>query len=268
MRKLVIRLLKLFNPGTIKIRHHFTKKTFYLDAFRHKGYWYYGKKREKETIFLFMEIIPDCNFVIEVGAHIGYFSQFFSELISENGKLIIFEPGINNLPYLKKNISFQRNIRLVEKAVSNKNGKANFYIENLSGQNNSLLSNYKRFDDVLRNSGVTANKKITEVKTVTLDSFIEQDYPKEKPDFIKLDIEGAELYALQGMKKILDLYSPILMVEVTENISEVLKMLHEFDYILVRPNKEIITNYNVIGNVFCIHKSKKELLNKLNIVLS
>lgn len=266
MRKLVIKLLKKFNPGTIKIRHHLTKKPFYLDAFLHKGYWYYGKRREKETIHLFEEIISECNFAIDIGANIGYFSQYFCELLNEPKKLIVFEPEPKNLTYLKRNISYYESIRLIEKAVSNKNGKANFYTENLSGQNNSLLSDYKVFDFVLKNSGVTAEKKIIEVETVTIDSFMEQEYPDEKPEFIKIDIEGAELLAIQGMKKTLNLYSPTVMIEATENIPEVLKIMYDFDYIIISPQKNRVTDFhNVYFNVFCIHKSKQELLKKLKI---
>ncbi|MEO6347210.1 MAG: FkbM family methyltransferase [Aquaticitalea sp.] len=274
MRKLAIKLLKKFNPGTIKIRHHLTKKPFYLDAFLHKGFWYYGKRREKDTIQLFSEIIPGCNFVIDVGANIGYFSQYFGQLTNDTKKVVIFEPGPENLTYLKRNISCYDSIRLIEKAVSNTNGRANFYVDDLTGQNNSLLSDYKIYDEVLKNSGVTATKKMIEVETVTLDSFMEQEYPGESPDFIKIDIEGAELFALQGMEKILELYAPTLMVEISENIPEVIKMLRDFDYILIRANKTILDekliadDFGSFINVFCIHKSKHDILKKLQINLT
>lgn len=282
MRKLAIKLLKKFNPGTIKIKHHLTKKTFYLDAFLHKGFWYYGKKREKETIDLFKEIVSDCNFVIDIGANIGYFTVYFCELMNDRKKLIAFEPTPDNLTYLNRNINQYKSIRLVEKAVSNKNGKANFYIDNLTGQNNSLLSDFKGFDEVLKNSGVTAEKKTIEVDTITLDSFMEQEYPNEYPDFIKIDIEGAELFALQGMKNILELHLPTLMVEVTENAPVILKMFNELGYVIISPQKQKVdvTNYQdiflddtkqIIGsteNVFCIHKSKYKILKKLKINIS
>ena len=189
MRKLAIKLLKRFNPGTIKIKHHLTKKPFYLDAFLHKGFWYYGKRREEDTIHLFSDIIPFCNFVIDIGANIGYFSQYFCHLMNDSKQLIVFEPTPKNLVYLKRNISCYQSIRLIEKAVSNKNGIANFYVDDLTGQNNSLLSDYKVYDEVLKNSGVSATKKVIEVETVTLDSFMEKEYPGEHPDFIKIDID-------------------------------------------------------------------------------
>lgn len=266
MRKLVIKLLKTFNPGTIKIRHHLTKKPFYLDAFLHKGFWYYGKRREKETIHLFSEILPECDFAIDIGANIGYFSQYFCHLMNDSKKLIVFEPEPKNLSYLKKNISCYKSIRLVEKAVSNENGKASFYVDSLTGQNSSLLSDYKVFDKVVENSGVKATKTKIEVDTITLDSFMEQEYPNEKIDFIKMDIEGAELFALQGMKHVLAAHSPTIMVEVSDNVPEVLKLLRDFDYILIDDHKnEITNNYGNNFNVFCIHKTKLKLLKKLEI---
>ena len=171
---------------------------------------------------------------------------------------------------------------MIEKAVSNKNGKANFYIENLTGQNNSLLNDYKGFDYVLKNSGVSAKKQTIEVDTITLDNFIEQEYPNEKVDFIKIDIEGAELFALQGMKETIKFSSPTFMIEVSENAPEIIKMFHELNYIIISPQKSIITptNYksiffddtkDIIGsteNVFCISNSNHKLLKKLNIKLS
>ncbi|WP_299123624.1 FkbM family methyltransferase [uncultured Winogradskyella sp.] len=274
MRKLVIKLLRWFNPGTIKIRHHLTKKPFYLDAFLHKGYWYYGIRRERETIDLFAEILPDCSFAIDIGANIGYFSQYFCHLMNDSKKLIVFEPEHNNLVYLKRNIDCYDSIRIIEKAVSFENGTANFYVENLSGQNNSLLSDYKVFDEVLENSGLTATKTVIEVETITLDSFMEQEYPDEKPDFIKIDVEGAELFALQGMKNILELHAPTIMVEISDKIPEVLKLLRDFNYVLINPHKEIIRDdklmtdyFGEFFNVFCIHKSKNEIFQKLKIDL-
>lgn len=266
MRKLVIKLLKLFNLGTIKIKHHYTKKPFYLDAFLHKGYWYHGKNREKNTVSIFNEIIPGCTFVIEIGAHIGYFSQLFSSLLVDDYELLIFEPGINNLPYLKKNVNNITNITLIEKAVSDKNGIANFYIENLSGQNNSLLSNYKGFDSTAKNSGVVVNKEVVKVNVVTLDHFIAENYSKAKIDFIKIDIEGAELLALNGMVNILKTHTPHLMVEVTEDVSEVFKLLHEMGYVIFNPKKNKITNASdIVDNIFCVHKSKSKILAQIGI---
>ena len=48
--------------------HDFTKRPFYLHTFKHKGYWYYGKNREKSEINCFYKLIKKGDKVLEVGA--------------------------------------------------------------------------------------------------------------------------------------------------------------------------------------------------------
>lgn len=250
LRKIVIPLLKKINPGTIAIKHHYTGNKFVLDAFAHKGYWYYGKNREIETMKMFEMLIKPGSIVVEIGGHIGYITQLFSSLSSERGKVYVFEPGNNNLPYIKENIKDLKNVTLTEKAVSDKNGKANFYTENISGQNNSLLANYGQ--GVEKNSYVSRDEKIIEVETITLDTFCVQKHVN--PDFIKIDIEGAEIMALGGMKSVLNDISPILMIEVTKRKEEVFNMVRSANYSLFDPVKRIFINGNGhYGNTFCFH---------------
>ncbi len=104
-RKGILPLLKFFNPGRVSIRHHYTGKKFSLDAFHHKGYWYHGKKREQATMELFGKLIKPNYTVIEIGGHIGYITNYFSHLVP-NGQVYVFEPGINNLPYLRKILNY------------------------------------------------------------------------------------------------------------------------------------------------------------------
>ena len=51
--------------------------------------------------------------------------------------------------------------------------------------------------------------------TVALDRFLEKE-DLRPPDFIKLDVEGAELAALQGAAAILADFRPLLLVEMEE----------------------------------------------------
>ncbi|MDQ3290122.1 MAG: FkbM family methyltransferase [Bacteroidota bacterium] len=265
MRKLVLKLLKLFNPGTIKIRHHYTKLPFFLDAFMHKGYWYHGKNREPDTMNFFRDSISAGNTIVEVGAHIGYISQYFSVLTGDTGKVIIFEPGINNIPYLERNINNLTNVDLIQKAVSDKNGVQNFYLENLTGQNNSLIDNYTRFNASLAKSGVSVRTKTVQVETVTLDSYLEKSYPDVNIDFIKMDIEGAELMALTGMVNTLKKFKPNLMIEVTVNDHEVIQFLNDLDYYVFNPKKILVSGLKKInGNIFGIHKSRVDILQNFN----
>lgn len=118
LRRLVLPLLSKIGPGDIAIRHHYVAHKFHLHVYKHKGYWYHGRNREKATMALFQQLIKLGGRVVEVGGHIGYISLFFSLLVGNSGMVYVFEPGTNNLPYLEKNIHDTTNIYLVRPPVT------------------------------------------------------------------------------------------------------------------------------------------------------
>ena len=226
LRKVAISALRRFNPGDISIRHHHTGERITLHSFKHKGYWYYGKRRESESMALFARLVRPQDTVIEVGGHIGYLSLYFAQLVGQRGQVIVFEPGTNNLPYTRANLRAKPNVRVVETAVADFCGKAPFYVEDYTGQNNSLLSNYSRFDDNLTNAGMCGQmtKSVMEVDCTTLDEFATK-LTVPPPSFIKIDAEGSELAVLRGMQQTLRAEKVALMVEVTEQASAVYELL-------------------------------------------
>jgi FkbM family methyltransferase len=215
-----------FNPGDISIRHHYTGDRIRVHSFMHKGYWYHGKRRERETMTLFALLLKPGDTVIEIGGHIGYISLYFANLVGSTGRVAVFEPGPNNLPYIRSNVGDKNNILLIEKAVADFSGLTDFYLESLTGQNNSLLPNYPRFDGNLRHTGLESAlaKTVVQVDCVTLDDFLAQTAGM-KPSLVKIDVEGAELAVLKGMDRILQSGNVALMVEVTDNAPAVYDLL-------------------------------------------
>lgn len=107
LRSFVLPVLRLVNRD-IKIRHHWTGHKIRLNLFRHKGYWFHGRRRELREMQAFEKLIDPLDVVAEVGGHIGYLSLWFAELTREGGWVFVFEPGDNNLPYLRDNLVFIR----------------------------------------------------------------------------------------------------------------------------------------------------------------
>ena len=68
--------------------------------------------------------------VLDLGANIGYFTLILPRLVGEEGKVFAFEPDPENFALLKKNVEINsyQNVVLVQKAVSNRNGKATLYL--------------------------------------------------------------------------------------------------------------------------------------------
>lgn len=252
LRQIVLPLFERFNPGDVGIRHHYTGRRLRLHSFRHRGYWYHGRRRERETMQFFERVLRPGDLVVEVGGHIGYITMWFAQLVGAAGRVVVFEPGRNNLPYLRQNVARLANVEIVESAVSNQDGTATFYEEELTGQNNSLLGDYERFTHNRESAHSSQQYYPCEVTTVRLDSFV--NARSIVPTLIKIDIEGAELLALEGAKGNLVQHRPMLMVEVTRQADEVFKLLSGTGYMLFTPEGAPLRGPEAVtDNVCAVH---------------
>ena len=212
------------NPGDITIRHHWTGDPLHLHSFPHRGYWWHGRSREHETIEMFSALIQKGDIVWEVGAHIGYLTGIFGSLARH---VTAFEPASGNLRYLNRNVP--SNARIIPAtATTEDTASVPLYVENLTGQNCSLLPDYNVFKINARNAGYSAGLGVELVSGMSLDSYALKSC--EMPDFVKIDVEGAELEVLAGMKRILADKRPWLMVEITDREEEVVELLSLVGY--------------------------------------
>ena len=266
IRKLFFPVLKFFNPGEVSIKHHYTKSKITLDAFSHRVYWYLGKNYEQDAMQVLEKLIKPGYTVIEAGGHIGYTTNFLSHLLSGRGHVFVFEPGHNNLPYIKTNIRNLNNVTLIEKAISDSKGTADFYIENRSGVNNSLLRESAAGKGIHKMTYGKRNGKVVQVETISLDAFCEEY--SITPDFIKIEIQGAEIFGINGMRRILKEYTPILMIEISKNWETIYSTLNQEGYLMFTANKKILNiKSSHKGHIFCLHKNKhKHLMEELMLV--
>ena len=127
--------------------------------------------------------------VLDIGANIGFFTMLFAKLVGKEGKVFAFEPDPNNFRLLKKNIETNKytNVVCVNKAVSNKTAPGTLFIsEEHHGDHRIFDPNDKRTS--------------IDIQTISIDDFIKED---TTVDFIKIDIQGAEYLAFEGMEKTL-----------------------------------------------------------------
>jgi FkbM family methyltransferase len=159
-----------------------------------------GQLFEPDEINLVKQHIKQGDVVIDIGANIGYYTLLFAKLVGDTGQVIAFEPDPENFALLHKNVALNQyhNVTLVQKAVSTENSHAQLF---LCDENKGM---HRLYDSVCCQSSI-------EVETVCLDDYL----PKlvKKVDFVKIDIEGAEYNALQGMQHILRQYQPKLLTE-------------------------------------------------------
>jgi len=234
----------------INLKNPWTGDRLFLNSYTHKGYWFYRRSRERLTMDRFASLIDSGDTVLDVGGHIGYISQWFAKLVGPTGRVVVFEPGTNNLRYIRRNTSPLLNVVLETSAVSDTVGTSVLFEDAITGQNNSMLSDYQNLDGVAASHGVEAHRTSRPVSTITLDEYV--DRAGITVDFIKLDIEGHELYALRGAVKTL-INAKAVMVEVTENSHEVAELLQKLDFTTTDASGSIVTRLDRPANYFALN---------------
>jgi FkbM family methyltransferase len=261
-RRLVLPVFRRLNLGDITIRHHWTSDPLRLHSFKHKGYWWYGRERERESIELFARLVPIGTPVLDVGSHIGYMAQYFSKLTGSDGHVFCFEPSPENLPYLRVNAakSAHRNIDIVEAAAGDIDGQAPFFYESITGQNSTVATDFTGFEINSRFNGLPADYQKCIVPMRSIDSFLAER--GIRPGFIKIDAEGGELSILRGMTETIR-NGPRMMVEVNTHHGEVFDILANGDYALFDPARTRLRSSapEVFGgNVFAVHTADAEAM--------
>ncbi|MEH2369859.1 FkbM family methyltransferase [Nostoc sp.] len=128
--------------------------------------------------------------LFDVGANIGKWSFQLNKLFPQ-AQIFMFEPLPNCQQIIKtQNIT---NSLLIPCAVSSTKGLVRLHTPS---ETSPIASLHQRYDSYSQDKDFTT----IEVNTVTIDDIIEE-YKIERVDFMKMDIEGHELDALQGAKK-------------------------------------------------------------------
>lgn len=187
--------------------------------------------------------------VLDVGAHIGYITRWLAALVPE-GRVFAFEPSSENRRYLARNVLRMGNVTVVPCGASDENGVSTLYVDDLTGQNSSLVKDFGRLKANSESAFVEAKVALEEVPTVRLDDFA----AGRQVDFIKVDVEGFELSVLRGAKGLLARDRPAMMVEVQADFAEIFDMLSAVGYALLTPSgRRIVTPGSLHYNTFCLH---------------
>jgi FkbM family methyltransferase len=148
-----------------------------------------GKWEEYETK-LFKENIKSGDVVVDIGAHIGYYTLIAAAIVGKKGRVYAFEPNHKNFQILKKNVEENnyKNIVLINKAVSNRNKKGFLFL------NSENTGDHRVFDS-------KDSRKVETIQTITLDKYF--DNKEKEIHMLKMDIQGSEANAFQGGIKII-----------------------------------------------------------------
>lgn len=253
-------------------KYHPPKKSG--DKYKILGKWMYIDDKDSlrlakfgiynyEETKLIKKLVKRKHVVLDIGANIGYFTL----LMAKQAKLVhAFEPEVRNFHLLKKNIELNRisNVKLHNVAVAENNGKTTLH----------LCETNRGMHRIYPSRWCTEGSK--EVKTVRIDDMIQE------ADFIKMDIEGAELGALKGMTKLLkkcDItlfmeFHPPSIIEYGSKPKDIYDLLTSLGYNFNLPlieslpfeqiERKAIENVgtNIISTRICQKKKSENLISK------
>lgn len=229
LRRVALSGLYLLRGIDLPVRHPWAGGAVArVNAFRHKGFWFHRRTREAATMQAFTQLLPAGGTAFDVGAHIGWVSMQFAHLVGPNGRVLAFEPGANNLPYLRRNLSRFANATIIEAAVGAEPGEAQLFEESLTGQNNALGAPYHRLAANAALNPAASRPTPRRVAVTTLDAVVAET--GLAPGLVKIDVEGHELPVLQGAAGMLEAHQPVLMVEVTRDQAAIAALLGGLGY--------------------------------------
>ncbi len=154
---------------------------------RYHGIW------EPELTNLAMRILRGGATVIDVGANIGYYTCLFSKIVGASGSVHSFEPVPWSFEQLSRNVALNKmwNVVLNNLALLSKAGEVTIHMYPGPDPGQDSIGGFPG-----------PNIKQLRVSAVSLDDYVAAHNLK-RPDFIKLDVEGAEPAVIEGGKQTL-----------------------------------------------------------------
>lgn len=200
------KLKKIFE-STIPKKFQLPIRFFYHFFLKHLDY----------EMFYVNKILKKRRRFIDIGSNVGLWTYFFTNKFKY---IEAFEPF--------QNISFRINL-----LDSNKT-KINLYNCGLSNRTNKQKIYIPMMNDVLVHSAASFNKLETKTKSILIDLNKLDNYHFNDVDLIKIDVEGYESNVIDGAKKTIMKFKPIIVAEIEQRhlknmkIEVVIKKNHQF----------------------------------------
>ncbi|HVZ82759.1 MAG TPA: FkbM family methyltransferase [Terracidiphilus sp.] len=147
---------------------------------------------EQDHARALVRLVKPGSMVYDVGANVGFYSLALSNLVGTRGHVFCFEPEARNMTMLRRHIVLNHvdNVTLVQAAVSDGTALVGF--------------------EGGREQGHIGASSSYLIPSLSLDEFIAHGNPV--PEFVKMDIEGAERWGLAGAKSLLEQRKTVWMV--------------------------------------------------------
>ena len=142
-----------------------------------------GERYEDAYDREFHKTIKPCDCLWDIGANIGHYTQTFSEMVTEHGSVIAFEPSPSNFTQLNKNCKGLANVMTLNVGLGSENG---------------LLPFQQGADDIGATSRIVENSDDGVFVPIRRGDSLIEDGTVKQPNSLKIDVEGFELEVLNS----------------------------------------------------------------------
>jgi FkbM family methyltransferase len=196
-------------------------------------FWQGYQEADRGEIILMKKLLNPGSIFIDVGANIGVFSLVAAS-IAKHGEIHAFEPSKRLFSKLNENITLNgfTNIKTNNQGLFNEAIDKTLHHPTGKGMVNAGAASL--FPE---NQSEADNLEIENISLITFDSYVDK-HKFTKIDLIKMDIEGAEMDALQGAVDSLIRFKPQILMELDESciqragysFKEILDFWHKLNY--------------------------------------
>jgi FkbM family methyltransferase len=179
------------------VRTYSKIKRFELPPEEPHNFRYLLELHEPGTTTLVKKLLKRGMIAADVGAHAGYYTRLFARLVGKRGKVYAFEPTPTVFSILEVNTQRYRNVQRFNLALLDKEGLIEFH-KSCNSQTNSVWPSNAR--------GGSIGSVL--VRASSLDNIVGE----VSPDLVKIDVEGAELEVLRGMRRVLSRTKDIVLI--------------------------------------------------------
>jgi FkbM family methyltransferase len=160
---------------------------------------------EPEVEAIFRKYVRPGMTVLDVGANVGFFTMLAASLVGPEGRVVAFEPNSNN-------------VRMLE-ASRRANNFENVHVHCIAASDApgllAFTTSYSNGSAVSLGSSLEGLLGTTVIPAIDADRLLADEQPVH---FIKIDVDGGEYRALNGMRRTLSRYRPTIVSEFTPGL--------------------------------------------------
>jgi len=174
-------------------------------------FWHNLSDYEPVSLKIWRDACRFSNLILDIGANSGLYS-LVAKCVNSSSTVYAFEPLEEFSSLIKKNIKLNSyDVRIIESAVSDVAGLADFYVpQQYQGNIYSSTLSVEHYGKHQQTEPI-----IHQVNVTTLDNFIEDNH-LGNIDLIKIDAEGHDLNVLRGFVKYLRKMQPDFLIEIQD----------------------------------------------------